>query len=453
MRAATGLEAHVHAVAVEVLAFAREPDERVEELLVVLHAGRELVLDDDVAGRQEHVGRATRREVGLRQQIDRAVGHLCEVAAEGRQLARDAAELVAAHQRPCLVDPRERRLDRGRRLADAREDLARERARGRERLVERCERPVGALQRARQLADRGLQVAGLGRERGHRRVEVGDQALKCVLVADQRSAGARGAVDQPREVTAGLDSQERLQYHRGRALGLRDVVVGVVEGLRGRLTAGGRVGVAVLGRRRLGGERHGEAVEHVLEVVPCIGLQCSQDLVELHRRRRLGDLERVAVLEDRRRGRAALEIHEEVALEEDPRADLGRRVGVQRQPLVVDRQHDHRGVRALVGLHGRDLADLHAGDPDRRPGPDRVRRLERRPHLERRREREVLREPEEHDRHGHGERDQADEDGAARLAATHQGVFSVVACWRPAELPMIVWPATYGSLPASHSFG
>ena len=72
LRAAAGLEAHVHAVAVEVLALAGEPDQRVEELLVVLLAGRELVLDHDVAGRQEHVARAARRQVGLRQQVDRA---------------------------------------------------------------------------------------------------------------------------------------------------------------------------------------------------------------------------------------------------------------------------------------------------------------------------------------------------------------------------------------------
>ena len=58
LRAAAGLEAHVHAVAVEVLALARDPDQRVEELLVVLLAGRELVVDDDVARGQDDVAQA-----------------------------------------------------------------------------------------------------------------------------------------------------------------------------------------------------------------------------------------------------------------------------------------------------------------------------------------------------------------------------------------------------------
>ena len=58
LRAAAGLEAHVHAVAVEVLALARDPDERVEELLVVLLAVGELVLDR--RGRP----RAARRRAG-----------------------------------------------------------------------------------------------------------------------------------------------------------------------------------------------------------------------------------------------------------------------------------------------------------------------------------------------------------------------------------------------------
>ena len=58
---------------------------------------------------------------------------LARAALAGAQLRGQAAELLRAHQRPRLGDPRERGVDRGRRLADAREDLARERARGRER--------------------------------------------------------------------------------------------------------------------------------------------------------------------------------------------------------------------------------------------------------------------------------------------------------------------------------
>src|SRR5215203_2509234 len=54
LRAAAGLEAHVEAVAVEVLALAGDADHRVTELLVVLDARAEVsVLDLDVA-RREH---------------------------------------------------------------------------------------------------------------------------------------------------------------------------------------------------------------------------------------------------------------------------------------------------------------------------------------------------------------------------------------------------------------
>jgi hypothetical protein len=156
LRAAAGLEAHVHAVAVEVLALAGEPDERVEELLVVLDAGRELVLDHDVAGRAGHVARAARREVGLRQQLDRAVGQPRQVGGAGdsssaSRRARSASSGVAG-------DPRERARDRGGRLADAREDLARERARGRERRVERAKRALAARSVAGSSRIEALQV-------------------------------------------------------------------------------------------------------------------------------------------------------------------------------------------------------------------------------------------------------------------------------------------------------
>ena len=53
-----------------------------------------------------------------------------------------------------LGDPRERRVDRGGRLAHAGQDVAREGARRRERAVERGERGVGVLERRREQADR-----------------------------------------------------------------------------------------------------------------------------------------------------------------------------------------------------------------------------------------------------------------------------------------------------------
>ena len=62
-----------------------------------------------------------------------------------------------------------------------------------------------------------------------------------------------------------------------------------------------------------------------------------------------------------------VEVDEEVALEEDPRADLIVRVGVQRQPVAVDPHVDDRGLAAAGDVaHAGDLADVDAGDPHRR---------------------------------------------------------------------------------------
>jgi hypothetical protein len=49
-------------------------------------------------------------------------------------------------------------------------------------------------------------------------------------------------------------------------------------------------------------QRRAEPVEHVLEVLARVGLQRGQHLVELHRRRGLRDLDRVARVELRRAG-------------------------------------------------------------------------------------------------------------------------------------------------------
>src|SRR5215212_4923394 len=97
----------------------------------------------------------------------------------------------------------------------------------------------------------------------------------------------------------------------------------------------------------------------------------------------------------RRAGRAGLEVDEEVALEEDARADLRGRVLVQRPSRLAD-LHRHDGVvAAFLRVDALDLADLDACDPHRRVGPQRVRRLEHRLDLVAARERDVLREPEE----------------------------------------------------------
>src|SRR5215212_10988281 len=69
VRAPARLEADVHAVAVEVLALAGDPDECVPELLVVLEPGRQRpVRDLDVAGGQDHVAHAAVDQVDLGQE-------------------------------------------------------------------------------------------------------------------------------------------------------------------------------------------------------------------------------------------------------------------------------------------------------------------------------------------------------------------------------------------------
>ena len=193
-----------------------EPDERVEELLVVLHAGRELVLDHDVAGRQDHVGRAARREVGLRQQLDRAVGQLREVArwrAPARSRGRrapsrpisgrawsihgNAASIVAGVSRtPGRISRANARVGGNASLSDASARLA-----------------LSSV--ARQLADRG--AAGCPPRTRTRAIVALKLVIRpCSAFSLRISAprGAGGAVDQPREVRLGLDAQERLEYLR-----------------------------------------------------------------------------------------------------------------------------------------------------------------------------------------------------------------------------------------------
>ena len=92
-----------------------------------------------------------------------------------------------------------------------------------------------------------------------------------------------------------------------------------------------------------------------------------EDLVELDRRAGLVDRDRVAVVELGARRRAGLQVDEEVALEEDARADRHRGVLVDRQALLVDPHRHERGLLAVLDvLDLGDLADVDAGDPHRR---------------------------------------------------------------------------------------
>jgi hypothetical protein len=308
--------------------------------------------------------------------------------------------------------------------------------------------------------DRRLEIALLGGERRDGRVEVRDEVLELALVAGQAGGRAPEAADQAAEVLVGLDAEERLVDDRLRLGGRPGVVVRVVERLGGGLAARGRVGVAVLGGVRLALQRGPEAVEHVAQVLARVALERGEHLVELDRRRGLGQLERAAVVELRGAGRAGLEVDEEVALEEDARPDLGAGVGADRAALVGD-LHRHDGVvRAVLRVDLLDLADVDAGDAHRRVGPQAVGGLEHGVDLVAARERDVLREAEVREHQDRDDRDQADRERAAALAApagcagwAHRAVLSVLGCWVPGAVPTTVSPRTKGSLPASHSFG
>src|SRR4029079_14378098 len=97
---------------------------------------------------------------------------------------------------------------------------------------------------------------------------------------------------------------------------------------------------------------------------------------------------------------------------------------------------------AADGLDLRDLADLHARDPNRLVLEDRRSVLEDGLQLERARERDVLGGAEEDGDPEHDQRDQADlvraEPGLLR--APH-GCPSDFRPWLPGVLPITVWPA------------
>jgi len=152
-------------------------------------------------------------------------------------------------------------------------------------------------------------------------------------------------------------------------------------------------------------EGDAELLEQELEVAPRVRLQRGEDLIELHGRRCLGGADHVAVAELRSRRRPGLDVEEEVALEEDARADLDRGVLVNRLAHVVDA---HRDPDALVARAQRldlgDLADVDAADADEGALAQVVRGLEVGLDLEVMLERDRLGEAEvRHDDDGHDE--------------------------------------------------
>src|SRR5205085_10279265 len=99
----------------------------------------------------------------------------------------------------------------------------------------------------------------------------------------------------------------------------------------------------------------------------------GEDLVELHRATRLRERDHPAVGQLAAGGGAGLQVDVEVALEEQPRADLQLRVAVHRAAVVVD-PHGHYGeLRVAPAPDPLDLADVDARDPDRRARLEQVR--------------------------------------------------------------------------------
>jgi hypothetical protein len=136
----------------------------------------------------------------------------------------------------------------------------------------------------------------------------------------------------------------------------------------------------------------------------------------------LRDGDDFVLLELVRRRRAGLDVHEEVALEEDARADLELGVALDREAHLLD-LHRHLG-RTLALLHRldlHDLAHLHAGDPDRRARLQVVHVVEDGLELVRVRERVRLREAEVREQADHDDRQDAGAEGAHSVAAPAHG--------------------------------
>ena len=212
--AAAGLEAHVHAVAVEVLALAGEADHRVPELLVVLHAGRERrrAIFTSPVGRTTS-RRALGRQVGLRQQLAAVAS---TTLARGRPSPGSARSTrppsSSGHElrAPARSTGTRRRSSPASRWTPGRISRANARVGGNAALSASKAR-VGVRQRRRRAARiDALQVAGSRGERRHRAVEVRDQVLELrSRCASSAVGGAARARDQPRQVVR-LGAEQRV---------------------------------------------------------------------------------------------------------------------------------------------------------------------------------------------------------------------------------------------------
>ena len=205
------------------------------------------------------------------------------------------------------------------------------------------------------------------------------RSLQRALVLDQRRERPRLALQHPLQVPRRVLPERRVVGQRAVAVGVLPVLDRLVEALGAAV----RQALPAYSSRKVCRSSRVSRWSAVSRSPNCTGAAvCFIGIVP-------------PSSSSARRGRAGLEVHEEVALEEDARPDLQLRVLVDRQALVLDL---HRHARAAGGVVHRldalDLADVDAGDPHRRVRLQVVRRAEDRLELVRVGERVGLREAE-----------------------------------------------------------
>ena len=351
-------------VAVEVLRGTRQADKGVEELAIDRLAGRVRRVVDRLLERGHRVQAQALGDRGDVTEELRQVRREPRQRPDGRiELVEQRGKLGRRDQPASLLEHRDRELERLRRRLHAGPRFSHERARGRQRRVEGVERRVGLLEQAVQLGEGGRQLDAAARERARRAVEPLDQVRQAVSTRERRRR-LPARLDELREVVIACPA-EGLRGHRA----LRERLVRGLPRLVERL-------------RSAVGESLPQARKQQLEVVARVLLERREDLVQLNRRCRLRDRDRVPLVGGRRRRAARLQVDEEVALEEDARPHLDRRVLVDRQRVVFECERDDRGA-ALTALDLLHLADLDARDPHRRARPELGRLLHDRAQLPR----------------------------------------------------------------------
>ena len=182
----------------------------------------------------------------------------------------------------------------------------------------------------------GVQARGFGRRTSAKKVlKLTISSLELLLVDVQRRGHLADARDQFREVVR-FGAGDRLVDDRGAAQRRGPALVGLVERLRarsGRCTSGSCSAFSAASGLRVSAVA--VADQEVLQVGARVGVQRVEHLVELDRIGGLRDRDRGARGDRLRRRAARLQFDEPVAFQEDARADLQRRVGVDRQPVAV----------------------------------------------------------------------------------------------------------------------